>query len=151
MAEAHPLDQLRDPGGIAAAVEGEREGDVLLDRQVRDEVEGLEDHADGAPPQRRQCGLVRGSDVDPGDAHAALVGTVDRGDQVERGRLAAAGGPDQGDHLGRCEREVEVRERVHHLVATAVAAADTHELDHRPDGSPRFHDPSQPANSPSGR
>src|SRR5207248_10710125 len=71
----------------------EPEGDVLVDGEMRVERVALEDHGDVAVP--------RGDVVDDAlaDPEHALADLLQAGDHPERGRLAAAGGPDEHHEL----------------------------------------------------
>jgi hypothetical protein len=101
------------------------ERDVLEDRLVREEVEGLEDHADvGAQVGQRLALLGKLLAVD-GD-RAGLVGLepVDRA--AERG-LPRPRGADEDDDLALADREVDVLEDVE----VAEVFVDPRDDDHR--------------------
>ena len=86
VAEADPVDQLLDPRPLRlAARELERQEDVLLGRQHRQQVEELEHEADVAAPELRELGVAERAElrvVDP-DLAARSAG---------RGRRAGASG-----------------------------------------------------------
>jgi hypothetical protein len=71
----------------------EREGDVLANRQVREQGVALEHHADGTAACRR-VGYV-----DSTDLHAAAIGPLQAGDATQQRRLAAARRTEQRDEL----------------------------------------------------
>jgi len=72
-------------GGLAlAAAEHGRQGDVLLDRQLVEEVVELEDHADVAAAQVGQLVLAATGDLVPADVDGALVRDLQPGDHVEQ-------------------------------------------------------------------
>jgi hypothetical protein len=69
-----PLDA---PVAVAAAGERERQPDVLLRRQDRHEVEGLEDEADLVAAQAREVGVVELPDLRVGDRDGAARRAVE--------------------------------------------------------------------------
>jgi hypothetical protein len=86
------------------------ERDVLEDRLVREEVEGLEHHADvGAQVGQRLALLGQLLAVD-GD-RAGLVG-LEPVDRAAQRRLPRAGGADEDDDLALADGEVDVLEDV---------------------------------------
>jgi hypothetical protein len=93
------------PGGDRAA-EVHREDDVLGDGQRRQQLEELEHQADGAAPPGREARLAQGVHVGAGDTHRAAGRAVDAGQQVEQGRLAAAGAADDRHELSRRHLEI---------------------------------------------
>ena len=94
---------------------------VLAHGEMRKQRVGLEDHAEAAQVRRpvRDVGAV---DQDPAGRrrHEAR-------DEIERGRLAAAGRPEQRQELALVDREVERIHRAHGPVVARAAA----ELDDR--------------------
>ena len=77
-----------------------------------------------------QRGERHTADVGTVDQHAARAGVVEARDQVQHGRLARAGGADQGDglagghdELGAIERRSAVRIGEPHRLETDFAAA----------------------------
>ena len=52
-------------------------------------------------------------EVDAADAHDTLVGPVESREQLAQGRLAAAGGADERDHLTGCDVDVAVLQHRH--------------------------------------
>src|SRR5690606_13004535 len=79
----------------------EPEGDVALDRQVREERVALEDGV-GRAAVWRQVGDVGAVDPDPPAARP-----LEAGDHPQRGRLAAAARPEQREELAAVDREIE--------------------------------------------
>ena len=66
------LHHLVEPGCVRLpAGEGCGKIDVLLGRERRHEVVGLEDEADAVPAQRRQCGVLEGAEVRVADEDLA--------------------------------------------------------------------------------
>src|SRR6266566_3273227 len=94
----------RTRGSIATA-DPQPELDVLPRRHVREEAVGLKDHPHVAPVGRR-AGHVLAVDDD-----RAGVGPVKAGHEPQRGRLAAAGRPEQREELALLELEVDAVER----------------------------------------
>ena len=108
---AYPIPGLR-PADPALA---QTEGDVVGDAHVREQRVGLEDDAEPTLPG----GPV--GDLRTVDAYVPGVGHDEAGDHVERGRLAAARGPEQRQQLALVDREVDA---VHgHRLAVGLADA----------------------------
>ena len=105
--EAHELEQLLGTGASLRLVPAEQPGDrrnVLADRLVREQPDLL-DHVADAPPELDHVGRHHVGVADEDPARCRLDEPVDH---LERGRLAAAGRPDEDAHRpGRdIEREV---------------------------------------------
>ena len=106
--EAGQLDEAEHVGdaaldlGILDALAAQPEGDVLVDRQVREERVVLEDRVDVALVGR-QPGHVLALELD--DARRRRL---EAADHPEGGRLAAAGRAEQAEELPRADLEVDV-------------------------------------------
>jgi hypothetical protein len=72
------------------AGERERQEDVLLRAQHRQEVEELEHEADVVAPQLRHLRVAQLAEARAGDRHVAGRRPVERGEDVHQGRLAGA-------------------------------------------------------------
>ena len=77
-------------------------GQILVDRRV------LPGQPDLGPELRRV-----GDNVEPGDPGAAGVGTQQRGQDPDRGRLARAVRPEQTENAALWRAEVDTAERLH--------------------------------------
>src|SRR6266542_2582238 len=106
---------------------------VLQRRERRDQVEGLEDEAEGAQPDLRELAVAERVQVAAFEEHLPAARTVERAQQLER-RLARTARALDGDDLPRCDREVESFERGDRHVAPAERARHVTELVQR-----RFH------------
>src|SRR5215472_18690056 len=96
------------------------EGDVLQHRHVREEIEGLEDHADlGA--ELGQVPAVAGNGVTVHE-DLALLDRLEPVDAADEGALARAGGPAHHHHLAG--RDVEAHVLEHVVGAEPLAYAD---------------------------
>jgi hypothetical protein len=107
-AELHELEHPLDPRPEILALDpaaAEAEGDVLRDREVREERVALEDRVHVAPV-RRQPGDVAVAEVD-----RAGGGILEAPDHAERRRLAAPGGAEEGEEAAALERERNVVHR----------------------------------------
>ena len=62
------------------------------------------------------------------DAHFALGGRIQPGNDVEQRGLAAARGPDQDEELARCHVDVHLVQHLHAFVALAEALVDACDL-----------------------
>ena len=91
--------------GLRMAAHAQAKSDVLAHRLVRVERVALEHH--------RHVALVRGHHVHERGIEVERAGgdVLEAGDQVERGRLAAARGAEQHDELLVGDLEIQVRER----------------------------------------
>src|SRR5699024_11205252 len=76
----------------ARAGELERQQDVLLGRQHRQQVEGLEDEADLLPPQLGERIVAEGGDLGAVQQDRTGVDHVEPGEDVQQRGLAGAGG-----------------------------------------------------------
>src|SRR5439155_23146758 len=114
-----PEDLLGAPTPLAAreAPYAQPVADVLSDGHVREERVVLEDRVDVAFV-RRAAG-----DVAPVQLDAARVGTLEAGDQPERGRLAGARRPEQGEELAGRDLEVDAGDGDGDHVAVRLADA----------------------------
>src|SRR5581483_11087287 len=79
----------------------QREGDVVVDGEVRVERVALEDHRDVAALRREPV------DHPLPDPHDAVADLLEAGDHTERRRLAAAGRPDEHHELAVLDRELQ--------------------------------------------
>jgi hypothetical protein len=108
LAEADEVEHVagaRTPGGAVATAHLEPERDVVDDRHVREQAVGLEDH-----PHVALAGRHPGQ-VLAADRHRPGRGGVEAGQDAQRGRLAAAGGPEQRDELSRLDVQGEPVQR----------------------------------------
>ena len=116
--EVHRGQECLGPFASLTAVELAAEHDdldVLLRIEMRQQVVELEDHPDLLPAEPIEPMPVR--HVTSIDANVSRVRPVERRDEVDRGRLAAARRPDEHDELAGFDAQREVIEH-----ASAVAA-----------------------------
>ena len=120
--ERDRLEQLLDaPVAVTAAGERQREPDVLLGGEDRDEVEGLEDEADLVAAQAREVAVVELADLGAADGHGAVGRAVEPGEHVHERRLAGPGrAHDRGERAG-LDLQRDTAERVDGGVTLAVA------------------------------
>ncbi len=107
----------------------EREEDVLLRGEHRQEVEELEDEADVLAPELRQVVVAERRDLGSGDRHGAARRLVEPGEGVHERRLARAGRAHDGDELARLDVERDAAQRVDGGRALAVAAREVARFD----------------------
>ena len=103
--ELDPLGHLADdpvPLGLRHLPDLQRVADVVLDREVRIERVGLEDH--------RHVAIFRQHVVDApvGDIDVALGDLLETGDHAHGRRLAAAGGTEEDEKLLVLDLEIEI-------------------------------------------
>ena len=123
VSEAHPADQLIDPRLLGrAARQAERQEDVLLGRQHRQQIEELKDEADVPAPQFGELGVAERADLRAVDPRLAAAGPIEPGEQVHQRRLARARRPHHRDQRPLRHRQGDASERIDGHVAVAVAA-----------------------------
>ena len=120
--------------GAGEAGDAQRVADVLAHRHVGEQRDVLEDHGDVA--------LLRGQrgDVGVAEPDAAGGGGLEAGDHPQSGRLAAAGGADEGEELALADLERQVAHRVYGASAAAEALVEAFQPDrerHAASPSPR--------------
>ena len=116
----------------------QRQEDVLLGREHREQVEELEDEADVPPAELGQRVVAEVADLRVGDPHVALVRSVEPGEDVHQRGLTGARRPHDCDQLALGDGKRHSAQGVHRGVARAVAAGETVPLDDdgRPLGQP---------------
>ena len=123
-------DQLLEPVLVGlAAGDGERQDQVLLGCQDRQQVEELEDEAELVPPQLGEVGVVQLCDVGAVDQNAAAGRPVEAGQHVQQRRLAGSRRSHDRGEAVLLELDAHVPQGVDGGVALAVAAADIDRLD----------------------
>ena len=121
---SHGVDDRVEPFGVdVGARDVERQGDVLLGRERRDQVERLEHEADPVAPQLRQELVVQQRQVHVADEDPAVGRRIEPGEDVQqrglpRSRRAHDRRPFAG---GQIERDAP--QRLHRGVAGAVHLA----------------------------
>ena len=132
--EAHDRERRRHvapPVGAPQRREQQRQLDVLLRRQHRQQVVELEDEADvaGAPacqPPARQV-----IDAVPGDGDRALRRRVESAHQVQQGRLARPRGPHQGEEVALRDLDIDAPQHVDPLRSAPEHLVDVANVDER--------------------
>ncbi len=102
----HLATRARSP--VRRAVERQRQPDVALDGQVRQQMKRLKDESHARPPQPRAAGIVERGHVLTGDDDAARVRHVEPGDEIEQRGFAGARLAHDGDVLARGELQRHV-------------------------------------------
>ena len=122
--QADGVEQRALPLGIGlAAGDRERQLDVLLRRQHRQQVEELEDEADLVAAQPRQLLVVEPDDLGSVDRDRARRRRVEPGEDVHERRLPGAGRAHDRGELAARKLGGDAAKRVHDRVALAVAPA----------------------------
>src|SRR5271155_3157675 len=117
------------------AVEGLRAvaaevGDVVGDLDVAErgergqQVEALEDEADAGATHFGAVGVGELGEVGAFDGDGSGAGSGEAAENVEEGRLAGAGGSDDGDELARVHGEADVAEGLYFELAGAIGFSD---------------------------
>ncbi|MCY1347549.1 hypothetical protein D9M69_336600 [compost metagenome] len=110
-AEADPLQQAGGTlAGIAAALQFERQHDVLQRIEVVEQLEGLEHEADVLGAHLGALVLVEVAEVVADQRDRAVAGQVEAGEQTEQGRLAGTGSADDGQAVAAAQVEGQVVE-----------------------------------------
>src|SRR5262249_15007624 len=121
---ARPLESVL----LAAELEWNR--DVLEGGQRGNQVEGLEDVADGVAAEARERILAEPGQLDSVHHDAPGRGPVEARDQAEQRGLAAARRPGDRDELAGRHLEEDLREHVHGAAAALETHADAADADH---------------------
>ena len=66
------------------------EGEIVFDREARDQVELLKNQPEPVAPQRRAAGVGKAGDVGVAQPDLAAIGGVEPRDQVQQRALAAS-------------------------------------------------------------
>src|SRR5205823_14555710 len=91
VAQADGLDQLVEPRLLGLlARDLERQRDVLLGREDREQVEELEDEAELVATELGELLVVKRAKLDVFDNHGARGGAIEAGQDVHQGGLAGA-------------------------------------------------------------
>src|SRR5690606_21891519 len=134
----HLAGALRHGGRVARLTrEHGRQRAVLGAREVREQIERLEDEPDGAVAVLAERPIVERPQVAAFDAHRAGVIAIEAADRVQQRRLAGARTPDDRDEFALGDREVDPAEHLERGAPRAVALPQAAEFDHRPDHSDR--------------
>jgi hypothetical protein len=131
-----PEQVVEEPGLRLPAPEGQRQDDVLLRSQHRQQVEELEDEADVLPAQLRDLGVAEIADPCSRNRHVALSWLVERRKEVHQRRFPGARGTHDRSQHPTLDTERDAAQRVHGRVTLAVDTAQFVRLDHRPVSSP---------------
>src|SRR5829696_3792393 len=125
VAQADRVDQPVEPLALRLAPgDRQRQDDVLLRSENRDQVEELEDEAELVATQPRERSVVQPGDLHSVDRDAARCRPVETGEDVHERRLAGARGAHDRAEATALEPYGHARERVDGGVALAEAAAN---------------------------
>jgi hypothetical protein len=117
--------------GIGAVAVEQRQRDVLLDGQARQEVEGLEDEADAVGPVPGPPVGVEAGDLLAVEDDAAFARRVHEAEDVHERRLARARGAEDGDEFALLEIQIHAVQSMDVLIAHAVGLAEAADGDER--------------------
>ena len=138
-AEANVFERGLDAGGALGAIdfgEAQRELDIFREGHAWEEIEGLEDHADGVAAVGGEFCRIYGREVASADVDGAGGGAVESGQEIEEGGLAGAGGAEEGDEFALADFEGDVVDGGDGGVAEVIVAGNILGLD---EGSSRGH------------
>lgn len=122
----------RTPPGVLRCGGDLRTALHVLDGGERGEqVEGLKDERDHFAPEVEQFTLAHAGDLAPRDDGPPVGGCVERTDDVEQGRLAAARRAQHHDELALVDLEVDVAKGVHLALTHLVTPRHALGLHHR--------------------
>ena len=123
--EADAVEQVLEELRIGLlAGDRERQQDVLLGREHRQQVEELEDEADVLAAQERHGAIGQRADVLARDLDLPGGRLVERREQVHQGRLARARRPHHGHQLAAVHLQRHPAQRVDRGLTLAVAAGE---------------------------
>ena len=88
--EAETFDQLALPCGIMSSGDARLEGEIIGNRERRDQVELLEHQAKPITAECGALGILQPGDGDVAQHNFAAVGLVETGNQMQQRALAAA-------------------------------------------------------------
>jgi hypothetical protein len=121
-AQPHPRrGQLDVSPGRPAVVQPERQRDVLLHRQLGQQVEVLEDEADALPPQHRLPALGEPGQIGAAQPDRAGRGPLEPSRALQQRRLARPGDAEHRGERTRAERQRHPVKRGHHAPPPSVA------------------------------
>ncbi len=106
-----------------------RDLDVFLDGEVGHQVVELEHEAQLASAILAQVAGVERGEVAAVHQNRAAVGILQAADQVEKGRLARAGGPQHDADLAAVDRRVDAVEHRQACISIAVVLFEILNLD----------------------
>ena len=130
--EADVFERGLDAGGALGAIdfgESQRELDVFREGHAGEEIERLEDHADGVAAVAGEFCRIDGGEVAAADVDGAGGGAVESGQEIEKGGLAGAGAAEKGDEFALADFEGDVVDGGDGGVAEVVVAGDVLGLD----------------------
>ena len=104
---------------VALAREDEREIDVILERERVEQVELLKHEPEMIAAERGGLAFADLGKVPPVEQHRAGGGLVERGENVQERRFAAAALAHDGDILALVHGEIDVAERLDRIAAEA--------------------------------
>jgi len=129
--EADRVDQLLDPLMVGlAAGDRERQDQVLLGGEDRQQVEELEDEAELVATQPGQLGVVEAGDLLAVEDDRPRGRPVEAGEDVHQGRLARARGPHDRGEAAALEAGSHLDQSVDRRRPFAEATGDAVGLDH---------------------
>jgi len=113
---------------LGLAVDPQRERDVLVDREVRQQLEVLEDQAD-LPPVARKLAALHPAELNPVDEDLALAWLLLPDEEPHQGRLARARRTDQEYEVSFGDDQVDVAES---FSSSRIRLEDVLEADYGP-------------------
>jgi hypothetical protein len=139
--QSDAVEHLGGAGPALAAADAaidQRQRDVVPGGGAGEQVERLEDEADGPVAQPGQFGRRQGGDVAPADQQGAAGGPVQAAEQVHEGRLAGARGADDGQVVALGDGQRHPAQRGHADAVQLVGAGDAGGDDGGPAGHGRL-------------
>ena len=131
--EADQIEHFLDAGaGFIRGITAEEEGefDILANGHGGEEVEELEDDAEGVAAVVREFAFAGGVEREAVHADLAGGGCVEAAEDVEEGAFAAAAGAGDGGEVAGCEIEGDAVEGADFSGAGGIDSRDLAEFDH---------------------
>jgi hypothetical protein len=94
---------------------------ILFDRQVGQNMKGLEDKANGTAPQQRRGVIVQCRKIDAFENHSPAIGRIETRQEIEQRRLAHAGLAHDGKVLAAAKFEINALKDCRPILRKAFA------------------------------
>src|SRR6185437_8278815 len=129
-AQSQPLHELGVPDGIMLAGDARLEGEVVLDREARDQVELLEHEPEPVAAQRRASGVGEVGDGGAVEPDLAAIGGIEPRDQMQQRALSGARFAGQCHALASGDVEIDPAQHGDLLARRAIGLGQLADAQH---------------------